>query len=102
MGFGLRAEVVEQAPAPGVGARPTQPVGEVASETREIAYDAGKRPGRERRLVRPRLGRETAQDDIDAGRLVLAVPLCRQAAGEAEAARPGVGRHDPDDGAARP
>ena len=40
--------------------------------------------------------------DVDAGRLVLAMPFERQAAGEAEAARPGMRRHDPDDGAPRP
>ena len=37
-----------------------------------------------------------------AWRFVLAMPFARQAAGEAEAARPGMRRHDPDDGAPRP
>ena len=40
--------------------------------------------------------------DVDAGRLVLAMPFARQAAGEAKTARSGMRRHDPDDAAPRP
>ena len=100
VGLRLRGEMRRQLGAAIVGRGPGQTFGQVVREFGEIGHDAGERPVGEGDGVRPRRRREPAQHDVDAGRLVLAVPFGRQAAREAEAARSGMRRHDPDDRAA--
>jgi hypothetical protein len=82
--------------------RPSQPVGQIGCEPLDVGHDARERPVRKRDRGWLRGQRKSAEHDVDAGRLVLAVPLCRKAAREAHPARAVLRRHDPDDGAARP
>jgi len=81
---------------------PAKAIGEIGGESVEVLHDAGERPVGERDVMRPRRRREPCHHDVDAGSFVLAVPIGRQAAGEAEAARSGMRRHDPDDAAPCP
>ena len=81
---------------------PAKAIGEIGGESVEVLHDAGEGPVGEGRVMRTRRRRESSHHDVDAGRLILAVPSARQAAGEAKTAWSGMRRHDPDHAAARP
>jgi hypothetical protein len=81
---------------------PSQSVGEVNRKRFDVRDDARERPFRKRDRVWPRRRRKTAQHDVNARCLVLAVPRRRKAAGEAHPMRSVLRRHDPDHAAACP
>src|SRR5262245_61481610 len=84
------------------GLRPSQPIGQIGCEPLDVGDDARECPVRKRDRGWLRRRRKSAEHDVDAGRLVLAVPLRRKATREAHPARAVLRRNDPDDGAARP
>ncbi|MEA2808538.1 MAG: hypothetical protein QOJ17_2679 [Rhodospirillaceae bacterium] len=81
---------------------PAKAIGEIGGESVEVLHDAGEGPVGKRDVMWTRRRRELCHHDVDAGSLVLAVPFGGQAAREAEAARSGMRRHDPDDAAPCP
>src|SRR5215475_4037575 len=81
---------------------PFQPVGKINRERFDIGDDARECPLHKRDRLWLRRRRKAAERDVNARRLVLAVPRRRKAAGEAHPARSVLCRHDPNHGMACP
>ena len=82
--------------------RPAQAVGEIRGEARHVGRDQGEGPVCDGDRCRGLFGRQLREDDVDAGRLVFAMPFCGEASGEAETARAILSGNDPHDVAGRP
>src|SRR3984957_12971596 len=102
VGPSLGSKMALELGAARIAGGPAQAIGEIGGEAVEVLHDAGECPVGGGRVRRARRRREPRQHNVDAGRLVLAMPFARQAAGEAKAAWSGMRWHDPDDALPRP
>ena len=98
----LGGEMISQIGSARIAGCPAEAIGEVGGRPAQIRDDCTEGPigpcDDDRLIPRP----QVAQDDIDAGRLILTVPSLRQASGKTQTSGSMLSGDQPDDAVARP